>query len=530
MPYNSPSSRIIHRGKTREEYEQEGLVQPGIAFPSASEQEHLLIIRLDIAGNLFKNDFNEYRRRVKKGLKRLCTLFGNIHEGKKRIDELTKEKNSPDEARLKSQDLRKTFKFSSTIGFGYGFFEKLDIPENKRPKKLRDMPDHEQIGDVTPYSLAQTDLIIQLCSTKDFVNRWVLENTLQPDEDEVIEKLSKKQKEHRLNNETERRILKKLLVDTTPKRLTPPLKEGDRVCSDGQVLSLGEEECVPDIVSAIEEWATIIDIHAGFQRIDGRNLMGFNDGVSNPRPGKDDKGKLFDEQVFTTKDDENNKDLDYGTYMVFQKIHHDLEQWRELSLDEQQEWVGRSKGTGLLLGTLSEDDDASLDRDFRSNDEKVRKDAALDIEKLLAIQTDPTKRFYDERGSIIEVRGRRMTYKINPAEMRKRVQAWSHVRKANPRRENGEPEKIIFRRGYPFVGTGPNNKILSGLLFVCFQKDIQNGFEFIKRNWLNNKNFPVPEKRGFTDDEKRQRRKVGRLSADELLRLSPQAAKRLWIR
>ena len=387
------------------------------------------------------------------------------------------------------------------------------------------MPDHEQIGDITPYSLAQTDLIIQLCSTKDFVNRWVLENTLQPDEDEVIEKLSKKQKEHRLNNETERRILKKLLVDTTPKRLTPPLKEGDRVCSDGQVLSLGEEECVPDIVSAIEEWATIIDIHAGFQRIDGRNLMGFNDGVSNPRPGKDDKGKLFDEKVFTTKDDENNKDLDYGTYMVFQKIHHDLEQWRELSLDEQQEWVGRSKGTGLLLGTLSEDDDASLDRDFRSNDEKVRKDAALDIEKLLAIQTDPTKRFYDERGSIIEVRGRRMTYKINPAEMRKRVQAWSHVRKANPRRENGEPEKIIFRRGYPFVGTGPNNKILSGLLFVCFQKDIQNGFEFIKRNWLNNKNFPVPEKRGFTDDEKRQRRKVGRLSADELLRLSPQQRK-----
>jgi Dyp-type peroxidase family len=525
MPYNSPPIKVIHRGKTREEYEQEGLIQPGIAFPSASEQEHILIIRLDIAGNLFKNDFNEYRGRVKKGLKRLCTLFGNIHEGKKRIDELTKEKNSPDEARLKRQDLRKTFKFSSTIGFGYGFFEKLDIPENKRPKKLRDMPDHEQIGDVTPYSLAQTDLIIQLCSTKDFVNRWVLENTLQPDEDEVIEKLLKKQKEHRLNNETERKILNKLLEDTTPKRLTPPLKEGERVCSDGQVLSLGKEECVPDIVSAIEEWATITDIHAGFQRIDGRNLMGFNDGVSNPRPGKDDKGKLFDEKVFTTKDDENNKDLDYGTYMVFQKIHHDLEQWRELSLDEQQEWVGRSKGTGLLLGTLSEDDDASLDRDFRSNDEKVRKDAALDIERLLAIQTDPTKRFYDERGSIIEVRGRRMTYKINPAEMRKRVQAWSHVRKANPRRENGEPEKIIFRRGYPFVGTGPNNKILSGLLFVCFQKDIQNGFEFIKRNWLNNKNFPVPEKRGFTDDEKRQRRKVGRLSAEELLRLSPQQRK-----
>jgi Dyp-type peroxidase family len=527
MSYNNSSPKILHRGKTREEYEQEGVVQSGIAFPSASEQEHLLIIRLDITRAIFKNE-SEAKTKVKEGLKRLCTLFENIYEGKKRIDELsTTEKNSlpDDEARLKSQDLRKAFKFSSTIGFGYGFFEKLGIPENRRPKKLHEMPDHEQLGDITPYSLAQTDLIIQLCSTKDFVNRWVLENTLQPDEDEVIEKLLKKQKERRLNNETERRILKKLLEDTTPKGFTPPLKEGQRVCIDGQVLSSGEEECIPDIVSAINGWATITDIHAGFQRIDGRNLMGFNDGVSNPRPGKDDKGKLFDEKVFTTRDDENNKDLDYGTYMVFQKIQHDLDQWRELSLDEQQEWVGRSKGTGLLLGTLSEDDDASLARDLRSNDEKVRKDAALDIEKLLAIQTDPTKRFYDERGRIIDMRGRRRTYKINPAEIRKGVQAWSHVRKANPRREDGEPEIVIFRRGYPFLETGLNNKILSGLLFVCFQKDIQNGFEFIKRNWLNNKNFPVPQKRGFTDDEKRQRHKVGRLSADELLGLSSQQRK-----
>ena len=528
MSYNnSPPIRILHRGKTREEYEQEGLVQPGIAFPSASEQEHLLIIRLDITRALFKNEF-EAKTIVKNGLKRLCTLFENIYEGKKRIDELFPNKNSPDGTKLKSQNLREKFKFSSTIGFGYGFFEKLDIEKNRWPKKLRVMPDHKELGDVTPYSLAQTDLIIQLCSTKDFINRWVLENTLQPDDDEVIEKLLKKQKERKLNSETERKILKQLLEATTPKGLTPPLKEAERVCTDGQVLSVGEEECVPDIVSAIEEWATIIDIHAGFQRIDGRNLMGFNDGVSNPRPGKDDKGKLFDENVFTTKDDEN-EDLDYGTYMVFQKIQHDLEQWRQLSLDEQQEWVGRSKGTGLLLGTLKEDEDESLARDLRSTDEKVRKDAALDIEKLLAIQTDPTKRFYDKAGAIITVPGRRMIYKISPAEICKKVQAWSHVRKANPRQEDDQPKVIVFRRGYPFVETGLNSKILSGLLFVCFQKDIKNGFEFIKTKWFNNKNFPVPEKREFTEDEERQRRKLGRLSAKQLLSLSTQQRKDLGL-
>jgi Dyp-type peroxidase family len=524
MQYDSPVDKIIRRGKTREEYEQEGLVQPGIAFPSASDQEHLLIIRLDITRALFRNDFDESKTIVKKGLKQLCMLFENIHDGKKRIDELFPKENSPDEERLKTQNLKERFNFSSTIGFGYGFFEKLAIPENKRPKKLREMPDHEELGDVTPYSLAQTDMIIQLGSTTDFVNRWVLENTLQPDNDEAIEKLLKKQKEGKLNNETEKKILRKLLEDTSPEGLAPSLKDGERVCTDGQVLSSDEEECVPDIVSALAGWATITDVHAGFQRIDGRNLLGFNDGVSNPRPGKDDKGNLFDDKVFTTKDDES-EDLDYGTYMVFQKIQHDLDQWRELSLDEQQEWVGRSKGTGLLRGTLKEDDDASLARDLRSNNEKVRKDAALDIEKLLAIQTDPAKRFYDKTGDIITVPGKRMTYEINPAEIRKRVQSWSHVRKANPRREDDQPEIIIFRRGYPFVETELNNKIVSGLLFVCFQNDIKNGFEFIKTKWFNNKNFPVPEKREFTEDEERQRLKLGRLSAYDLLNLSKQQRK-----
>jgi hypothetical protein len=33
------------------------------------------------------------------------------------------------------------------------------------------------------------------------------------------------------------------------------------------------------------------------------------------------------------------------------------------------------------------------------------------------------------------------------------------------------------------------------LLFICFQRDIENGFEYIKKRLLNNKNFPVPEQR-----------------------------------
>jgi Dyp-type peroxidase family len=537
MQSNSIPFKITHSGKTREDYKKEGIIQAGIAYPSAGIQEHLLIIRLDLTGTVFSKDITQSRYDIQKGLKLLCTLFENIDKGTKKIDQLASQDKITQKENLITQKLS-YFEFSSTIGFGKGFFEKLKIPEEKQPKKLREMPDHDNLGDVIPYSLGQTDIIIQLASTKDFVNRWVLENNLQPDiEDEPLEKLLKKQLNSELKDQ-EREILKNLLEESTPEG-NPPLQNGERVCNDGQISSANEEECVPDIVTAISGWATITDVHTGFQRIDGRNLMGFNDGISNPRPAKDkdDKiGKLFDDITFVTDEDER-EDLNYGTYMVFQKIQHDLDQWRELSLDEQQEWIGRSKGTGLLLGTLSDEDDAALSRDLRSQDDNVSKNAALDIQMLLEIQMNPLTQFYKEDGTSITVTGKRKQYIITPSEIRKNVQAWSHVRKANPRQEDGTAQKIIFRRGYPFAETGLNNKIISGLLFICFQKDIQNGFEFIKKNWFNNKTFPVPFphspdtnfKIDFTKDEERKRRQQGRLTVDQLLSLSESQRKDLGL-
>ena len=35
-------------------------------------------------------------------------------------------------------------------------------------------------------------------------------------------------------------------------------------------------------MNSITGWAQITDVHFGFQRTDGRNLMGFYDGISNP--------------------------------------------------------------------------------------------------------------------------------------------------------------------------------------------------------------------------------------------------------
>ena len=47
----------------------------------------------------------------------------------------------------------------------------------------------------------------------------------------------------------------------------------------------------------------------------------------------------------------------------------------------------------------------------------------------------------------------------------------------------------IFRRGWPyFDGFSPDGRMLAGLLFVSFQRDLGN-FEIIRGNWMPT-NFP----------------------------------------
>jgi hypothetical protein len=61
-----------------------------------------------------------------------------------------------------------------------------------------------------------------------------------------------------------------------------------------------------------------------------------------------------------------------------------------------------------------------------------------------------------------------------------------------------------------------NNRTVSGLIFVSFQREIENSFEFIKKNWLNNKNFPTPKARPFTKHELNKRHSEGRFSLKDL--------------
>lgn len=91
----------------------------------------------------------------------------------------------------------------------------------------------------------------------------------------------------------------------------------------------------------------------------------------------------------------------------------------------------------------------------------------------------------------------------------------AHIRKAYPRDEqtlqnncDSEPSTQthrLLRRGIPFGasrGPGPGGLPTDprGLLFFCYQKDIQKQFEFVQSSWVNDATFP-PFPKGVTPGE-----------------------------
>ncbi len=76
----------------------------------------------------------------------------------------------------------------------------------------------------------------------------------------------------------------------------------------------------------------------------------------------------------------------------------------------------------------------------------------------------------------------------------------AHIRKSNPRLSSTGKSELrhrIARRGIPYGGTLIESERLEdlpengrGLLFMCYQADIFEQFEFIQRTWSNFSNFP----------------------------------------
>ncbi|WP_413737919.1 iron uptake transporter deferrochelatase/peroxidase subunit [Sodalis sp. RH21] len=156
------------------------------------------------------------------------------------------------------------------------------------------------------------------------------------------------------------------------------------------------------------------------------NLLGFKDGTGNPDTHDQD---LMDKVIWVGDDAQEPAWAVNGSYQAVRIIRFHVESWDRTPLHEQQTIFGRDKRTGAPLGMQREHDVPDYSQ--------------------------------DPAGKII------------PLD--------AHMRLANPRTPQTQPN-LLLRRGYSYsLGVSRAGQLDMGLLFVCFQHDLEQGFLTVQR-------------------------------------------------
>ncbi len=156
------------------------------------------------------------------------------------------------------------------------------------------------------------------------------------------------------------------------------------------------------------------------------NLLGFKDGTANPDTA--DK-PLMDQLLWVTADQDEPAWARNGCYQAARIIRFRVEMWDRTPLGEQQAIFGRDKLSGAPLGMQHEHDVPDYAQD--PNGEVIALDA--------------------------------------------------HIRLANPRTRETE-SSLMLRRGYSYsAGTTASGQLDMGLLFVCYQHDLEKGFITVQK-------------------------------------------------
>ncbi|RRZ86742.1 iron uptake transporter deferrochelatase/peroxidase subunit [Erwinia sp. 198] len=184
----------------------------------------------------------------------------------------------------------------------------------------------------------------------------------------------------------------------------------------------------PDLLSVRWRREGFISDHAA--RSQGRetpvNLLGFKDGTANPDTTD---AAMMDKILWVTADQDEPAWAIGGSYQAARIIQFHVEFWDRTPLREQETIFGRVKQSGAPLGMTHEHDVP---------------DYASDPDGL-----------------------------VTPLD--------AHIRLANPRTPQTQ-DSLMLRRGYSYsLGVSNAGQLEMGLLFVCYQHDLEKGFLAVQK-------------------------------------------------
>jgi Dyp-type peroxidase family len=239
-----------------------------------------------------------------------------------------------------------------------------------------------------------------------------------------------------------------------------------------------------------------VDEGDGIKNANGDDLehFGYVDGISQPKfftselpPQHDQWSPMMPLDLVLVPDKCGTSENSFGSYFVYRKLEQDVREFkiREEELgdelfpggtDEEKEFAG-----AMLVGRFENGMPATL-----SNEDN----------NIGGTPTSPS------------VVGKINNFNYSGDANGAKCPFHAHIRKTNPRGEspfepvNKERHHMMARRGiiYGKRHVHPNEATIDemptkdvGLLFMSFQAEIDNQFEFIQSTWANNENFVKPE-------------------------------------